>query len=240
MGRISKLVFGRSRLPKTCIIYAGVHTPKMIDKVKQLFDESSETDEDFVRHAFAKKHGKEFLACFGVYGAVETLELLQCLKDGDTEAVIFVGSMYAKSLPIGTIVLPIKVIDRAGIVSLDDPKHEKTPADPAALETLRSVLEVDHIKYEEATIVSVPSVLHGVESILSFVEGRRDVTGVELELSTLFHFGKKLEIKTYALVYVSDNAKADILDRPKSLQVRRKAYQTVQRMALEILRSDIP
>ena len=88
MGRFSKAVFGRTRLPKVCIIYAGVHPPSRIDSVKQLFDESSETKEDFVKSVFAKKYGKEFLLCFGVYGAIGTIELLQCLKDGGTKTVV--------------------------------------------------------------------------------------------------------------------------------------------------------
>ena len=116
MGRFSKVVFGRTKLPKVCVIYAGVHLSQRIDSVKQLFDKSSETKENFVKSAFAKKHGKEFLLCFGVYGAVATIELLQCLKDGGAKAVIFVGSIGAKTLPVGTIVLPVTVIDRAGIV----------------------------------------------------------------------------------------------------------------------------
>jgi purine-nucleoside phosphorylase len=192
------------------------------------------------KSAFAKKYGKEFLLCFGVYGAVGTIELLQCLKDGGTKAVVFVGSIGAKSLPVGTIVLPVTVIDRAGIVLLDDTKHTKTSVSPSSLDAFRRILEANHVDFEEATIVSVPSVLHGVESILRFVEGRKDVAGVELELSTFYHFAKKLGMKAYALVYVQDNAKHGIIDRPESLQrIRREAYLSVQRMVLELLRNQV-
>ncbi len=178
------------------------------------------------------------MLCFGVYGGVATMELLQCLKDGGARTVVFVGSMGAKKLPIGTIVLPAAVVDRAGIVSLDDPNHSITHADPVAVKTMRLVLKANGIRYEEATIVSVPSVLHGVESILSFVKGRHDVAGVELELSTLYHFAKKLGIRAYALVYVYDNAQHSIIDRPESLEkVRREAYQTIQLVVKDLLRT---
>ncbi len=241
MGRISKAVFGRTGLPQKCMVYAGVYTPRRIDAAKRHFDESSATKEDFIKFAYAKKHGVELLLCFGAYGAAPTIELLRCLEDGGTKDIVFVGSMGAKNLPIGTIVLPVAVIDKAGIVSLDEPENTTIKADPRSLRVLRSVLKANRVEYAEATIVSVPSVLHGVQSIITFVAGRRDVDGVEMELSTLYHFARKFGMRVYPLVYVYDNAKHDIIHQSESVdRARSEAYQTVQRMALEVLRTGVP
>ena len=57
---------------------------------------------------------------FNVYGgAAMTLEALHLLRDGGVRRVFFVGSMYAKHIPICTLVIPRRVFDRAGIVSLE-------------------------------------------------------------------------------------------------------------------------
>jgi len=238
MGRISKAVFGRTKLPERCMVYAGIYPSSMVDSAKGNFDRSSRTKEDFVKYAFARKKGKEFLLCFGLLGAASTLELLRCLKDGGTKDVVFIGSMGAKSLSIGTIVLPIAVIDKAGVVYLDEPAKSTIKANPRSLALLRRVLRANRVEYVEATIVSVPSVFHGVQSITTFVRERREVDGVEMELSTLFHFASKLGIKTYAIVYVYDNTKHDIMHRSKSVdKARRQAFQTTQRIALEVLQA---
>jgi purine-nucleoside phosphorylase len=239
MGRISKVVFGRTKLPEKCLVYAGVYPSRTVDSAKGNFDSSSRTKEDFVKYAFARKKGKEFLLCFGLLGAASTLELLQCLKDGGTKDVVFIGSMGAKSLPIGTIVLPIAMIDKAGIVSLDEPAKSTINANSRSLAVLRRLLRANRVEYVEATIVSVPSVFHGVKSITTFVRERREVDGVEMELSTLFHFASKLGIKAYAIVYVYDNTEHDIMHRSKSVdQARRQAYETTQRIGLEVLLTD--
>ena len=60
-----------------------------------------------------------------------------------------------------------------------------------------------------------------------------------MELSTLYHFANKLGINAYAIVYVYDNTKHDIMHRSKSVdQARRRAFQTTQRIALEVLQAD--
>jgi purine-nucleoside phosphorylase len=239
MGRISKGVFGRTTLPKKCLVYAGVYPPRLVDSAKGNFDKSSRTKENFVKYAFARKNGKEFLLCFGLLGAASTIELLQCLKDGGTKDVVFVGSMGAKSLPIGTIVLPTAVIDKAGIVSLDEPARFTISADSRSLTVLRRLLRANRVQHVEATIVSVPSVFHGMQSITTFVRERPEVDGVEMELSTLYHFASKLGISAYAIVYVYDNMKHDIMHRSKLVdETRRRAFQTTQRIALKVLQTD--
>ena len=164
------------------------------------------------------------------------LEVLQILREGGVRRVFFVGSMYAKALKIGTLVIPSTVVDRAGLVMVDDPVKIVTKPYVTLFEETKGALEVRGMSYVQGKIASVPCVFHGIDHVKEFVDESDDILGVEAEVSTFYHFTKKLGLKGYVLLYVSDNRRYGIMSESKQVrEAKRKALRSVTRVALEIL-----
>jgi len=236
MGRFSLAVFGRKILPERCMIYAGAYVPARKERIKRLFDKWTFVRGNWLPYAFARKGRKTFLILFNVYGASMMLEVLHHIRDGGVKRVFFIGSMFAKKLPVGTLVLPTEALDKAGIVSIDSPGNTMPQAGRDSLRETSLSLKRHNLLFKEARIVSVPCVIHGIESIHEFVRKRDDIAGVEMELSTYFHFSRKLRLRSYALIYVSDNQRYDVISSARAVrEVRRKALKYITKVAQELL-----
>jgi len=236
LGRFSEFTFGRSKLPERCLIYGGVYGARRKDWVRRSFDRWNRIRGNWMKYAFATKKRRNYMVVFNVYGGSMTLELLRLLRDGGVKRVFFVGSLGAKDLPIGTIVLPSKVIDRAGPVLVDDPSNEIVEPDGNCFRRLREALHdlgVDHV---DGTITSVPCVLHNLPEVKRLVEQDPTVLGVELEMSTFYYYSKRDGLENYALLYVSDNEQHSIISRAKNVrEARRNALRTITCVALELM-----
>ncbi len=236
LGRFSEAVFGREKLPESCLIYAGAYLPKRKEWVRRLFDKWQRLRGYWVRYSSAFKKGREYLLIFNVYGAATTFEIIQLLKDGGCKKVFFIGSLGGKDLPVGTLVLPTKVIDKTGFVWVDEPDKQIVEPEGRSLERLRKVLKDMGQDYVEGTIVSVPCVLHNIDHVRKFVEEEADVIGVELETSTFLHYTQKEGLESYALLYISDNKKHDIISKAKSVQeARKKSLRNITEVAMRVL-----
>jgi purine-nucleoside phosphorylase len=232
----AKAVFGQSPLPPRCMISAGAYIPSRAKIIRAEFDSSDRPRGSWIKFTNATKNGNPYLVCFNVYGSAVTLELLHILKDGNASAVFFIGSMWARNLDVGTLVLPDAVIDRAGIVLLDQPGLEPIQMDPSSVSKVESVLKAKNIQFVKGQVVSVPSVLHDVKQVKQFVDSQSDTLGVEMELSTFNYFGRKLGLTTYALLYVQDNPKHGIISGPRTAwEARRKALRVATNVALNVL-----
>ena len=231
----AKAVFGQSQLPSRCMISAGAYIPSRANIVRAEFDSSDRPRGSWIRFTNATKNGAPYLVCFNVYGAAVTLELLHLLKDGNVNAVFFIGSMWARNLDVGTLVLPDVVIDRGGIVLMDQPVPEPLQMDPSSISKVERVLKAKNIQFVQGQVVSVPAVLHDVKPVKQFLERQSDTLGVEMELSTFNYFGRKLGLTTYALLYVQDNPKHGIISGPRTVwEARRKALQMATSVALKV------
>jgi purine-nucleoside phosphorylase len=236
MGRYSLATFGKKTLPERCIILAGAYIPSRKETMRQLFDKWRLVRGNWLPYAFAEKQRKHFLILFNVYGASMTLEALHLLKEGGVKRVFFIGSMFAKRIPIGTPVIPTEAVDKAGIVLVDDPTWTKVVPDKSSVKALKSAFGRLNLRFEEAKIVSVPCVLHGIKPLMEFIENNEDMEGVEMEASTFLHFTKKLHMTSYAVLYVSDNQRVDVLSAAKSVrEARRKALRNIIKVALDLL-----
>lgn len=147
-------------MPERCLIYAGAYVPKRKEWVKSLFDRWQRIRGYWVRYSFASKNGREYLLVFNVYGAAVTLEVIRLLKDGGVKRVFFIGSLGGKELPVGTLVLPTKIVDKTGFVAADSQNKQIVEPKEDSLKKSRRVLEDLGQAYVEGTIVSVPCVLH--------------------------------------------------------------------------------
>ena len=164
------------------------------------------------------------------------LEIVQLLKEGNAKKVFFSGSMGGKELPVGTLVLPTRILDKTGFVAIDDPHRQVVQPDETCLQKLRHALESSRTGYVEGEIVSVPCVLHNIESVKTFVEQEKGILGVECETSTYFHYAQKEKLESYALLYVSDNKKHDIISGGKDLwAARRKSLRKITSIAFKAL-----
>jgi len=236
LGRLSEAVFGRKKLPERCLIYAGAYVGKRKEWVKSLFDRWQRIRGYWVRYSSASKNGREYLLVFNAYGAAMTLEIIRLLKDGGVKKVFFIGSLGGKELPVGTLVLPTKVVDKTGFVAADSPNKRIVEQKESSLKKSRRILGSLGQAYVEGTIVSVPCVLHNISRIKKFVEEDVSIIGVELEASTFLHYSQKEGLESHALLYISDNKRHDIISGAKSVQeARRKSLKTITKIAIKTL-----
>ena len=236
MGVLSKAIFGRKELPESCMIYGGAYLPRKEGVVRRLFESWGKTKGNWIKYAYAKRAGKEMLVVFNVYGGALLLEVLQILREGGVRRVFFVGSMYAKALQIGTLVIPSSAMDKAGLVMVDDPRKIVTKPLATSFEEIRGALEGKGMPYVQGKIASVPCVFHGIDHVKEFVDKSDDILGVEAEVSTFYHFTKKLGLRGYVLLYVSDNRRYSIMSEAKHVrEVKRRALMSETQVALEIL-----
>jgi len=236
MGDLSKAVFGRRRLPPRCILYGGAYVPSRKDVVRALFGKWSRLTGSWVKYAYAESQGKEYLVVFNVYGGPIALDVLQLLRDGGCKNVFFIGSMYAKDLPVGTLVIPVRIVDLTGLVAVDSDRTSVVELDSSLLSQLRKALDEQEIAYEEREIASVPAVLHGIDCVTEYVAKNKDVAGVEIEVSTFSHFSSKLGLRGYPLLHVSDNEKYGLISRARTVrEARKRALRASTRVALEVL-----
>jgi purine-nucleoside phosphorylase len=236
MGRFSLAVFGRKTLPERCVIYAGAYVPSRKESIRPLFDTWRLVRGNWLPYAFASRQQKEFLVVFNVYGASMILEILHHLKDGGVRKVFFVGSMFAKGIPIGRLVLPTRVVDRAGIVLVDDPTRTTVIPGKSFVRTVKSALKRLNLQFVEANIASVPCVVHGIKRVTEFIDDSADIEGVEMEASTFLHFSKQLRLTSYVVLYVSDNERIDVISTAKLVrQARTRALRNITKVAFEVL-----
>jgi len=218
------------------LIYAGAYLPKRKEWVKSLFDKWQRVRGYWVRYSFASKEGMEYLLIFNVYGAAMTLEIIQLLKDGKTKKVFWLVFWAVKICQWERLVLPTKIIDKTGFVFVDNPIRQTVEPKEDSLKRLKKILNNLDVAYTEGAIVSVPCVLHNIGHIKKFVEEETSILGVEMETSTFYHYSQKETLESYALLYISDNKKYDIISRAKSVQdARRKSLKTITKVAMKIL-----
>lgn len=236
MGVFSKAIFGRERLPSSCLIYAGAYLPLRKEWVRNKFDEWERVRGSWIRFTFSRKGDKEFLVVFNVYGSQLLLEVLHLLKDGESKKVFFAGSVGAKYLPVGALILPIEAIDKTGMVSVDDPERKIVCAEQMSLTRIRSILRTLQVDWTEGNTASVPCVLHDIKRVKDFVERENSIVGIDMELSNFIHFSQKLGLESGALVYVSDNKKHDVISSSRTVhEARRKSLRIITQVAIEFL-----
>ena len=237
MGEYSKVVFGRNRIPSRAIISAGVYFARRKDAFRRVFDYWEKLKgREWIRYSFARVGGKDYTILFGIYGAAMMLETVQCLRDGGVETIEMVGSMGARRLPVGSIVIPTSAVDRAGVVSVDDPEAAPASPDQMMLELTRKELRSRNLPFTEGKILSVPAVLHGIEHLEASLKRADDIVGHEMEASTLLHFARKHGIRAGALLYVSDNDRHSIIAGSSSVvEARRWALGKCASVAVNVL-----
>lgn len=236
MGRLSRAIFKREILPSRCIVYAGSYLPQRKEWIRRCFCSWGRIKGTWIRYVYAIGREKEYLLTFNVYGASVIMELLYLLKDGNVKKIFFIGSVGGKYLPIGSIVLPVEVIERAGPILVEDESNRIIRPRRIYLIKLKRILEELGVDYVEGKILSVPCVLHDISHIHELFERDDSVLGVELELSTFYYYSNKLGFDNYALLYISDNKEHDIISKAKTVKdARRKALKFLTKIALRVI-----
>ena len=237
MGKFSEFEFGRSRLPGRAIICASVYSTGRKEAFRRVFDSWSTIRGRWIRYSFARLDSKEYVVLFGIYGAAMMLETVQLLREGGVESMFMTGSMYAKKLPVGAIVIPTEIEDRAGIVGIDNPSAVHATPDEKMLVAMREELANRKISYTEGRVSSVPAVLHGIQHVDEHIKHSTEIIGQEMEGSTFLHFTRKHGLKAAALFYVSDNDRHSIISGMKGVvEARRAALKATADVAAAVLR----
>ena len=187
-------------------------------------------------YAFAKKGRVRYLVIFNIYGSSAVLQALRVIAEGGVRRVFFLGSMGAKNLDIGKVVLPTAVIDKTGLVHIDTPGKSIVVPSASTINKERGSLKRLCINYAEGKIISVPAPLHNMDHIHSLKLSDPEIQGEEMELSTFYHFSQKDRLSHFALLYVSDNKKVHLTSDKKSvMKSRREGLRNATRVALDIL-----
>src|SRR5207249_12261412 len=113
MGRFSKVVFGRAKLPARCIVYGGAYLAERKEVVRSVFGEWTRLKGTWIRYVYARSAGKEFLVVFNVYGGAAAQEGPHVPPAGGPRAAFFLRSMSATTRPIGPLRTPVRSVDRA-------------------------------------------------------------------------------------------------------------------------------
>jgi len=189
-----------------------------------------------LKYSFARHSKRDYLVVFGIYGAAMMLETVQLLREGGVQSIYMVGSMGARSLPVGTIVVPTAAEDKAGIVALDNPRAKQATPDRLMLNLTLRELRTRHLPFTRGLISSVPAVLHGIQHIEEHVKQAEGIIGHEMEGSTFLHFTKKHGIRAGMLLYVSDNDRHSIIAGAKGIrQARRKGLLSTAGVSVAVL-----
>ena len=233
-GTYSESIFDRKKLPERVILLSGTYIPRRIKTLKTCFDEFKFYRKNWVSYGYGKINGEEFLVVTNIYGGAMMLETLQILRDGRARKVFFIGSAGGKEQEIGTIIIPERVLDYAGIVQLIKNKREISQEKKRVKEIERELRRINH-PYEKGVVISVPAVLHDEKELIKKFESDSSIRAVELELSTFIYFSKKW-FKSYAAIYISDNQEKHLLEEERAITRKRlKAIRILGRIATRLL-----
>lgn len=235
MNRTAQYLFGREELPDTVFLYPGAYSPDRSNSFLSIFDSNTEIKGSWLPFSYTVYKGTEYMVIFNIFGASITLDALQLMKKCNVKKVIFIGLMYSKNLDVGTHVIVNTVFDQAGIVLLDTEGKDVIKVDISNINRQKEAYEQMGIQYQEACIVSVPSVVHGIKQVEEYIE-QEHIQGLELEMSTLHHFGNKIGLEIYSFQVVSDNPEHSLFDRSKSIsQLRIEGRNLAGYVALKML-----
>lgn len=231
MGDYSKAVFRRGELPEIAVIRAGAHFIERAERTLQYFDDVEELRGTWMPYCYGKVNKREVLIVFNVYGAATMLEIIRLLEDGGVKYIGFIGSAFSKKDPVGQQLLIKTIFDQAGIALLDGVK--RIERQERLVEMQREIFVKENVPYSEVNLVSVPAVMHGIDSVNEFI-ARDEVDALEMELSTFFHFTQQSGIDTFAFVYVSDNPTNPVLQTDRQ-QIRNDAMKLSSKLLRELI-----
>ncbi len=234
MKYFTKLVFGKTNLPKEAFIFAGSFYPKSeFKKIFGLFD-SVEKLSDFPPALFyeAKRKNKRYLLCFGAYGGSNTLEIVNLLSGGKVKNIYFFGwAGTYKMIDVGMINIPKKVRALDGICGLD--KKNLKFSQPSK-ELLYSIKINDSFSGTHCTIPAL-GVLHGIKKIDTEA---KDYDSIDIELSVVLHFAKKEKMNAIGVLIITDSPKnhKEIIN-PDANFNNKTRYEILMKALLEFFNS---
>jgi len=191
------------KFPQNAIFLGGTHSKDQIKRVLRLFDSHKQLTETLFQSYLVKKGKKKFLLAFNIYGSVITAEAVSCVHDKSVKNIIFIGTCGANAeVPIGSYVLPNKVRCYDGLTNLLSPKIKYVYPNKELFRKTKRILDKESPRIE--TTISVPTFFYTDKRIERIA---KKYFAVEIELSSLFYFSKKLNIKSTGILVVSDTPK---------------------------------
>ncbi len=212
MGNWALRNFGRELLPETAFIVAGTTPIKYQKEILSLFDNVL-FRKDAVSHNFiATYKGKDYAIIFHVYGAPLAIDIIYTLNDGGCKNVIFLGYAYSETLSIGDYFIPTKTYCFDGLTNLLQKNIKYSYPDYNLKERIMLTLKKNDILFKKGHSVSVSSLFHRTKKIRLRV-GK--INALEMELSSIYYFSKKLKIKSAGLLIISDTKEEHLYNGKK-------------------------
>lgn len=209
MGNWTKHEFNRDKLPERCYLFAGDQSEKRKKEILSHY-ETIVFHKHTVYETFIVSNGNnEELLIFQAYGASLISDLSFILKDGGVREIIFIGTAFgiADDLKVGDYIIPNKVQALEGVLKVLFEADYSYP-DPEFGMKIEHSFGAAGERYFHGKTVSVPCTFaHPDKSKYD-----KDVIGLEMELSSILHFSKRLGILCAGVLVISDTKDHGLLD----------------------------
>jgi len=209
VGEWTKHEFNRDNLPERCFFFAGDHSENRIKAILSHYQTIIFHKHTVYEAYIVSNEDNEDLLLFQVYGGSVTADISFVLKDGGVREIIFIGTAFgiSENLKVGDYVIPNGVQALEGLLKVIYDVDYSYP-DPEFRERIERTFTKSNESYLEGKTVSVPCTFaHPDKSKYD-----KDVVGLEMELSSIFHFSKKLGMKCAGILVVSDTKDHGLLD----------------------------
>lgn len=209
-GVLANANFGQKTLPKKSFIFADNLKESVKSRILDNFDEILFKHEGgYFERYIVRVNDMEYILVFQVVGAPMIIDILHILKDGSVDEVIFLGAAYGitESLNVCDCVIPTVSQALEGVLKTLENIDYSYPNEELNNRVMDK-LKHKNKKFQNGKVVSVTS---------SFAQPSwklfdKDVDVLEMETSCLFHYSKKLNLKSSGILIISDTKKHKIYD----------------------------
>lgn len=230
--------FGRAKLPKKAIIFAGTRDDKQKQDILKNFDSKKRLPDRALGVSYiVKKGGKAYLLLFDMLGFPVAHCCISALSDGGCREAIFIGwaggtPKTYESLKKGNhLILPNKVGCLEGYIQhFNKVKYVYPNSD--LLEGMKDFLiKEGSASFLIGTSVSIPTA-HAYPRMKVEIK-RMNPLAIEMELSTFLYFAREEKIRAAGILIISDTDELDFSDTEKQ---RKAANIEALKAAMGVLR----
>jgi purine-nucleoside phosphorylase len=227
MGLWVKTEYGREKIGKTGIMFAGTSAPGLERKVLKMFDEVLYSRDHVYHNYLVKKGKKTYPLLFNILGAPAAVDALSVLHAGGCRNLIFIGYAYGgfENLEVGSIVVPTEAYHFEGIFHPMKIDKEVSFPDNELNKRLKQVLRKAGISFLEGINISVPAVTLQPKHKNKDYERIKPLT-LEMEYAAVLSRAKEIGIRAAGLMIISDNKEAG-LDDDEKRKIRRKKKEEI-------------
>ncbi len=201
-GTMAQVNFNQTILPTKAYIFADNLKEDIKSEIFKSFDEILFRHEGgYFERYIVRRADTEYILVFQIVGAPMIIDILHILKDGGVETVVFIGAALGinPTLEVGDCVILTETQALEGVLQFLENTSYSYPDNNLSTDIM-VILDKKELAFTKVKVVSV---------ISSFAQTNwkcfdNDVDVLEMETSCLFHYAKKLDMKSVAVLIISD------------------------------------